>query len=150
MKNENNMQINKFSFKTLVESLGSNIDLDALAEVLFPDNKYPKAAFIRVLKNEAPLNVAQLELLADYLNTTPQELFNYENWSSKLEDEVLIFTKGSYTVKLNNPGAPGLALIYKDNKPVDKLICSGTCLFSEFITNINNIIKQLENGNNQN
>lgn len=118
-----------------------------LAKVLFPNVKYPKQAFDRILKNEASLDVVQLERLADYVGILVSDLFSVDTWKSTLEDNCLVLLKGGYKVKLNYNGV--YISIYKDNELLYKRLSNiPSMTVNEFINYIDNFIKTYENGSN--
>ena len=118
-----------------------------LAKVLFPFVKYPKQAFDRVLKDEANLDVVQVEKLANYIGVLVTDLFSADTWKSSTEDGCLTMLKGDYKVKLNYNGV--YMSIYKNNKLIHQTLTNVPGMtVNEFIDFLNNFIKTYENGNN--
>lgn len=138
--------INNFNLNKIIEHY--ELDQPTIARVLFADNKYPNQALMRVLKGEADLSVTQLKLLADWLNVSEQELFGVEDWKGTMIDDRFVISKGKYSVWINNPA--GYAQIFEGTKPVSKLVLSTAAKFTEVLDQLNNILNNLENGNNQN
>lgn len=136
--------INNFDLNKIIKHY--ELDQAVIAKVLFADNKYPNQALTRVLKGEADINVKQLMLLAEWLDVPVQELFGVEDWKGTMINDRFVISKGKYSVWLNNPA--GYAQIFEGTKPVSKLVLSVTAEFTEVLTQLNNIINNLENGTN--
>lgn len=134
----------QFDINKLIEYYG--LKTEDAAKVLFPNVKYPKSAFDRVLKGEALLDTAQLERLADYLGIVITDLFFIDTWKGTTEDGCLTLLKGKYKVKLNYNGV--YISIYENNKLIDKSIgYIPNMTLKDFITYIDNQIKNYDNGN---
>lgn len=121
-----------------------------IARLLFPDNKYPLPALLRVVKGETDLTVKQLEILALYLGTTIEELFvlpELEEWKKIIDRASITFKKGDYSCKLyeNKP-----ALLLKGSKVIETLVISPVATFNEVINQLNILINNYEHGSNQN
>ena len=124
-----------------------DLDTEALAKVLFPTVKYPKHAFMRLLKGEALLDVAQLDALATYIGVPVAELLSNDFWKGRTEDGCLIFTKGEYKVKLNYNNV--FLSIYKNGELCLQEISGASSMsISEFTQYLDKQIKNLENGSN--
>lgn len=136
--------INNFDLNKIIKHY--ELDQAVIAKVLFADNKYPNQALIRVLKGEADLNVKQLMLLAEWLDVPVQALFGVEDWKGAMINDRFVISKGKYSVWLNSPA--GYAQIFEGTKPVSKLVLSVATEFTEVLTQLNNIINNLENGTN--
>lgn len=123
------------------------LNTDDLAKVLFPTVKYPKQAFDRVLKGETCLDIEQVEKLAAHIGVLVPDLFSAETWKGSSEDGCLTMLKGNYKVKLNYKGV--FMSIYKDNDIIGQKISNVPDMtVSEFITYLDNFIKNYENGSN--
>ena len=118
-----------------------SLDKEVLAKSLFPNNKYPRQAFERVLKGEAELSVGQLEMLANYIGVLVPDLFTFNSWADASENGHLAFKKGPFLVKVNYAGA--YITIFKDNKLVDQVVSGFSGMpFEKFIDYIDNLIKK--------
>ena len=117
-----------------------NLDKDEIAKVLFPDAKYPKLAFNRIVKGEASLSVEQLEILASHLGIMPASLLTMNSWRDATEDGFLTFEKGPFKVKLNYNGA--FLSVYKDNKLVEQMITGASMSIDKFIELIDDLISK--------
>lgn len=135
----------KFDIHRVIEYY--KLDSDEIAKLLYPNAKYPKLAFDRILKGEAVLDVVQVEKLASHIGVLVADLFSSASWKSITEDNCLTFLKGSYKIKLNYNGA--FVSIYKYNKLIGQPILNTIALsVHEFIDYLDNFIKNYENGNN--
>lgn len=131
----------KFNIQKIIEYYSPNTE--ELGRVLFPHIKYPKQAFDRVLKGEANLDSAQIELLANYLGVLVADLFSVDDWKGEWDNKLrcLTFVKGLYRVNLNYGGS--FITVYKDGKMVHQEIKSNAdgMSLTDFIQYINNLIK---------
>ena len=140
----------KFNIQKIIEYYSPNTE--ELGRVLFPHIKYPKQAFDRVLKGEANLDSAQIELLANYLGVLVADLFSVDDWKGEWDNKLRCltfvkglyqgnFVKGLYQVNLNYGGS--FITVYKDGKMVHQEIKSNAdgMSLTDFIQYINNLIK---------
>lgn len=137
--------VEKFNIRNIMERF--KLDTETLANILFPNVKYPKAAFDRVLKEETFISTSQLENLASYLGVSVSDLYSSDSWKGTTEDGHLVFIKGEYKAKLNYNNI--FLSIYKNNELIHRVIGDvPNMAVSEFINYIENQIKNCENGNN--
>lgn len=119
-------------------------NLNELSKVLFPNVKYPRQAFDRVLKGETYLDSAQIELLASYLGVLASDLFTLKDWKGGWNntDKCLSIIKGEYQINLNYNGA--FMTVYKSGKQVHQIVSGGiyNMQLPDFIQYINNLIKK--------
>lgn len=121
------------------------LNTEELAKVLFPNVKYPKLAFDRVLRGEANLDTTQLQNLASYAGVIVTDLFAADAWKSFTEDGCMTFERGKYKAKINYKGS--YLTLYCENKLIKQIIPDSSHLTVEaFITMLNNLIKNYENG----
>lgn len=134
----------KFNINNVIEHY--KLNTEDLAKVLFPAVKYPKQAFDRILKGEGTLDITQVEKLASYIGVLVTDLFSVNTWKGSTEDGCLTFIKGAYKAKLNYNGV--YLSIYKNNTLIEQKISNVPgMLVTEFITFLDNLIKNYENGN---
>lgn len=137
--------MNKFNINKVIEAY--NLDLESTAKVLFPRVKYPKAALDRILKGEASLDVEQLEALAAYIGVVVTDLFGLESWKGVSENGKLVLLKGPYKVVFNYEET--LINVFKNTELVFTFIAPVKLMtVNQFITELDNQLKQFENGNN--
>lgn len=133
----------QFNIGEIIEQY--NLNVEDVSKVLFPNIKYPKSAFNRVLKGETELCISQLEKLADYIGVLVSDLFTANTWKSSYEDGYMVFIKGAYKAKLNYKGI--FLSIYKNNELLEQKITNAPSMtMEEFIKYLNNFIKTHENG----
>lgn len=129
----------KFDVNKIIEQY--NIDAQDLAKWLFPNVKYPKLAFDRVLKGETNLDIVQVAILAKYVGVTVADLFANESWRSSFRDNLIVLTKGDYSVEFD-PKCTFIR-VYKNGEFVDNVLVNlQQSSFEEFINYIDNIIKR--------
>lgn len=135
----------KFDINKIIANCGHTVE--ELANVLFPQTKYPLMAFNRVLEGKRNLDTSQLHDLASFLGCTIYDLFFIDEWKGSREDGCLTFLKGDYKVKLAYKGVY-LSLYKKEQLIHQELSPTTGMTIEEFINYINTIIKNKENGNN--
>lgn len=129
----------KFDVNKIIEQY--NIDAQDLAKWLFPNVKYPKLAFDRVLKGETNLDIEQVAILAKYIGVTVADLFANESWRSSFRDNLMVLTKGDYSVEFDPKCI--FIRVYKNGEFVDNILVNlQQTSFEEFINYIDNIIKR--------
>lgn len=80
----------------------SGLRFEFVAQNLFPANKYPYNALLRVINTKAELSESQLIALADLLKVTPNDLLSYsEKWVGAQDAGALELRKGDYSVIYN-------------------------------------------------
>lgn len=135
----------QFNINEVIERY--KLNTEDLSKVLFPNVKYPKMAFDRVLRGETNLDVDQIEKLASYAGVLVSDLFSINTWKGSSEDGHLILLKDDYKVKLNYNGV--FLSIYKNNVLIEQKISNVPDMtIEEFINYIDNFIKNYENGSN--
>lgn len=123
-----------------------NASTKELAAALFPDNKFPENAFRRVLRGKTALTADQAKIIADHLGVTVDELYSCSGWRGKTSGKRHTFTKGDYTAELNLE--TGETRVYhKETKICDTLYHCPTVTLSEFLSAVDNIIKNYSDEN---
>lgn len=117
-----------------------NLDVDQLAQVLFPDVKYPKIALGRILKGEADMSISRLEKLAAYIGVKPSDLFLIDTWKDASENGYLMFKKGPFKAKVNYHGA--FITLYKDGELVEQVIPGSDMTVQDFVKFLDNLISK--------
>lgn len=92
---DNTMTIN---LRELIEQRG--LRLQEVAEILFPDNRFPRAALNRVLNGKTLLNSEQVSRLAAWLRVSVDDLYRGA-WGSEFRGETCILTNGNYRAELS-------------------------------------------------
>lgn len=110
------------------------LDVNEVAEALFPNIRYKKLALDRVLKGEATINTEQLQALAKIAGILTSDLFNIDSWKGSAEDGYLTFIKGKYKAKLNYNGA--WLSLYKNNELIKQEMFTPNMSLDEFIKHI--------------
>lgn len=134
----------QFDINKIIEHFGLNTE--DLAKVLFPNVKYPKQAFSRVLKNEVNLDVKQVERLAAYAGVLVADLFSPNTWHGFSESGCIVMQKGEYKVKLSYGGV--YISIYKDGTLINRIADAPSMSMREFMDFLDNTIKDYQNGSN--
>ena len=134
-------QMEKFDIHRIIERYKP--DIDKLAKIMFPDVKYPKQAFDRVLKGETQLNTQQLENLANYLGILIVDLFVATSWKSYNENGCMCFERGEYKAKLNYKGV--YLTLYRNEEVIDQKIANVPEMkVQEFLNFLDSMIENYE------
>ena len=127
----------KFDINKIIEHY--KLDINEVAEVLFPNIRYKQLALKRVLNNEASLDTIQIEKLANLAGVVVSDLFTFEDWKGSSEDGCITFNKGDFKAKLNYNGV--YLTLYKGTKVIAQEITAANSLsINSFINHINNLI----------
>lgn len=133
----------KFNIKEVIEYYKPSIP--DLAKLLFPTAKYPKAAFDRVLRGEALLNVEHLETIADFLGIAISDLFNPDSWKGIAEEGHIVFIKGAYKARINYKNSFLSLYSSEDNTLISQCVLNiRTLTLNELIIYLDNLIKNLK------
>lgn len=130
-----------FNLNFIIKKYDLNVDL--LAQQLFPENKFPKSALERILDGKAFLDTNQLVELSKITNTQISELFTSSTWSPKEVEGKLVFVKGNFKVELHLDTF--ITNIYRKDKLVveDAIICKNSIKLSEYLELVNKTIIEL-------
>lgn len=95
METKEKMDMDHFlNIKKILE--GKKVNKGEIAQLLFPNVRFPRRAFSRILTGEAELSASQVSILADYLKVPIEELYQPDRWLWKdTENGVLIFIYGT-------------------------------------------------------
>lgn len=117
----------------------NQLDTDVLAVELFPNNKYPKLALGRVLKEEALLDANQISKLAMMLSVDISELYT-SGWKAASKEGIHIITNGVYRAELNTK--TGESKIYvKGTLEHTSLLHTAGITLKDYIEQINKIVE---------
>lgn len=137
----------QFNIKKILELY--DLDKVALAKQLFPTAKYPMSAFNRIIREEAELNVGQLEKLADFLGIVVSDLFAPDSWKGLSENGYLIFVKGVYKARINYNNSFLSIYSTADNTLISKhVINTKTLTIDELVCYLDNITGALRQSSN--
>jgi hypothetical protein len=132
-----------FDINAVIEEYG--IDSNELASILFPNAKYKKQALDRIKKYESTIDVDQLDRLAEHLGVQAQDLFTSNDWKGIRRDGYMTIMRGAYKVVLNKDGY--YYSVYCNEELIDRKVGDvGSLKLNDFITYINTIINNYENG----
>ena len=128
----------QFDLRKVIEVY--KLDVNDVAEALFPHVRYKNLALNRVLKGEAFLDTQQIQILANLAGVFIQDLFMLNKWRGKNENGYLTLCYGDYKVILNYNGA-FLTLIKNGHVQKQELINTKCITIDDFLTHINSLIK---------
>ena len=116
------------------------LDVNEVAEALFPHVRYKTLALNRVLKGEASLDTKQIETLAKLAGVLIQDLFTFGEWKGSCEDGCITMMRGEYKVKLNYNGVY-MTLTKGSEIIAQELTSPKSITLDEFISHIDLLIK---------
>lgn len=128
----------QFNINQVIERY--KLDIDDVANALFPHVRYKKQALNRVLKGETNIDTDQLQSLAELAGVFPHDLFAINKWIGKSEDGCLTFIKNDFKIKLNYNNV--YLSLYKNNELVHQEITMPNVELTEFLTYITNLTKK--------
>lgn len=94
--------MNNFNLQKIIEDF--NLDDTAVANALFPNNRYTLPALKRVIRDNIPLNLDQLNTLADIVNLSLPALLNYSKYTGVIANNEPIIIYGPYIVTIKQNG----------------------------------------------
>jgi hypothetical protein len=127
-----------FNINKIIEHY--KLDVNEVAEALFPHARYKTLALRRVLKGEAFLDSQQIEKLANLIGVLIQDLFAFDDWKGRTEDGCLIMIKGEYKVKLNYNNTY-MTLTRGSQVIAQEIVSPVNISLEDFISHINSLIK---------
>lgn len=119
------------------------LNREALANELFPNNKFPEVALKRVLNGLSFLDTNQLNILAGILGLQVSDLFLNEMWSTMMHNDKIIFIRNDYRVELHTETL--VTYIYYKNKLVasETIIVEKNIKLSDYLKSVNETIINL-------
>lgn len=132
--------------KTLIDSKG--LDINIVAQQLFPTNQYPRLSINRIIAGKAVLDATQISKLALLAGVDIGELYSQNNWDAKSKDGLHTFTNGEYIAELDTK--TWMTKIFHNKSMVhESIIHSKDTPLSSYIEALNNVILNIQN-NDQN
>ena len=119
------------------------LDLEEVAQQLFPGNKYPKLALKRVLAGEAVLDANQISKLSLMTGLSIDQLYSENGWKSTSKSGVIIFQNGDYKAELSTKTWV-TKIFHKGSLFHESVITPGATPVSEYIKKLDSIIDKLK------
>lgn len=117
--------------KKILEDRG--IKKSEVAQLLFPDVKFPLRAFARILTGEAELSASQVHILAERLGCDIVDLYEPNRWVwDDTRSGKCVFIYGSNFRAEVNLETWETILYYKDNIIDHGIFCNGNTPINEF------------------
>ena len=132
----------KSNILTRIIDSNPDLDLEVLAKLLFPENRYPIRALTRVRTGKSLLNEEQIESLASHIGADPGDLFK-TTWSSTPKGSKVIFKYGPY-VAVFDAKKWTTTLRKGDEVILEESIAQDHVQLSNYIKFLNQIIKDYE------
>lgn len=145
LASKNQINMKTIDLEAIIEN--NQLDTDALAVELFPNNKYPKMALSRVLKGEALLDSNQVSKLAMMLNVDISTLYT-GGWKAVSKKDLHIISNKEFRAELNTKTWESKVFVNDTLYHSTLLHVSGITLL-EYIENINKIVEQYKNQKNE-
>ena len=129
----------KIKLKEIIAERG--LDFQEVAEHLFPGNKYPRLALIRVASGKAVLDADQISKLALLAGLPIEELYSGGQWKVKSSKGVHVFTNGDYRAELNTCTLV-TKIFHKDSLFHESVLFSDAIPLSKYINHLNRLIDE--------
>lgn len=125
--------------RRIAEAAG--LDIQQVAEHLFPDIKHPRKALVRVINGESLLNSDQLSKLASMAGCSVSDLYGGTKWSMKGQGKVVLFESEDFSAKLDTDTF-NLQVFHKSSLFHEDVLVHKALPFSELLGELNRIINQ--------
>lgn len=121
-------------FNEIIEEF--DLDVETLAEGLFPAHNHPRRAVARLRKGKGELSLSQLQYLTTVTGATLDQLMSPGGWC---DEGGACFRRGAYTAQI----AHGVTEIRKDGVLISSLTIPNMPV-KRYLLTINSIIKAIE------
>ncbi len=101
----------------------NKLDIDVVAETLFPHNKCKKQAVYRVMRGDAELTESQISRLAQMCGCLAADLYSVKGgmpMKPGYEDGCITLSFGPYKAKVNYGGA--FLTVFKEEKIIEQMV----------------------------
>lgn len=92
----------KFNLQKILDDF--SLDPRKVADVLFPSNRYKIQALKRIIRDNVPLDLQQLDALSKFIGVNTPALLTYGQWEGTIKDNTAVLVKGPYIVSLKPNG----------------------------------------------
>jgi len=113
---------------------------DAVADHLFPENKYPRLALRRVLNKKANLDSEQISKLSLMVDLSISELYG-DNFTMQTREKKMVFTYGDYEAVLDT-STWSTKVFNKKSLFHEFILHKKTIVLSEYLHELNLIISK--------
>jgi len=129
--------MNTIDLKSIIEA--KELDVNVVAQQLFPTNQYARLALNRVMAGKAELDASQISKLALLANMTISDLYNNGGWKADSVDGIHKFTNGDFIAELNT-NTWVTKVFHKNSLIHESVIHSKNVPLNEYISTLNNLI----------
>lgn len=127
--------------KAIIEE--KKLDVNIVAQQLFPTNQFPRLAINRILAGKAVLDATQISKLALLADMEIGDLYT-GNWEAKSNNGIHSFTNGEYIAELDTN--TWLTKIFHNKSMIhESIIHAKDTPLSVYLSNLNNVILKIEN-----
>lgn len=123
--------------KAIIEA--KNLDVNTVAQQLFPTNQYPRLALNRILAGKALLDATQISKLAMLTGLDIGDLYANNNWNAKSADGLHTFTSGDWLATLDTTTWI-TKIFHKNSMKHESVIHAPNTPLSEYIQALNNVV----------
>lgn len=128
--------------KEIIDKQG--LDVNEVAQQLFPGIKYPRLALNRVMSGKAVLDENQISKFSLLSGIPLADLFSGENWNAKSKKGLHVFTNGEFRAELNTETWV-TKVFHNESLFHESIIHSGATPISEYLSEIDLIIVKFKN-----
>jgi hypothetical protein len=127
------------NLKAVIEQTG--IDHTALAEALFPFNKYPKLALNRVIEGDGHLDAHQISRLSLLTGLGIEELYSTGSWKIAAKNKTMFFSNGEYFAELDMSGKVWTTKVFhKKSLFHEQILHTSDVVLGAYFEQLNNLI----------
>ncbi len=124
----------KVNLKKVIEHLDKKQHHD-LANMLFPNHRFPMSAFKRVLRGKGDITSQQVSMISDITEISIQDLFYMDDYQYVIKDKIHTIINGNFKYLLNMESWK--TQIFYKNKLKGEFLCQ-----SKFLS-IDDFFKQI-------
>lgn len=126
------------NLKSIIEAKG--LDVEMVAQQLFPTNQYSRLALNRVIAGKGELDASQISKFALLADCSIEDLYG-DYWECKFTDGVHTFSNKDYVAELNTK--TWTTKIFHKNSMIHESVIHGESMpISTFLKTINQIINE--------
>lgn len=119
----------------------TNFTKDEIAEILFPNHKFPNLAINRVIKGELKLDADQIGKLSSFTGIPIEDLFAISGWRMESQNDEIQFSNGEFKAFLNTETWT-TKIFHNDSMFHESVIHSGFTPLSEYFQKLNELISK--------
>ena len=130
----------KINIPFIIESKG--LEVEEVANQLFPKNKHSRLALNRVIAGDSSLNEEQISKLALLAGVPISALFSGDEWKASYSDNIHTFTNSDYRAELDT--TTWITRLFHNNSMIhEQVIHSKNITLSDYLELLNSEINKI-------